>query len=226
VAFSDTGLLAVGYGNEVQVWKSPAGDKQKAPYMKHRIVVNSQRSQVGRVRFLPYEDVLGIGHDLGYSSIVVPGSGESTFDAFEANPFATAKQRQEAEVHGLLQKLQPESISLQVATVGKIDTASKEVREHEEKELMEQAIAQQQKKDKKKRNKMRGKGKVGREMENKTHQMHEQMRDKNKMLYKREYERGKREADTMNDDIEFLGKIGKGFDPLEAYFSKAETAKR
>jgi hypothetical protein len=43
------------------------------------------------VRFIPYEDVLGIGHDLGYSSIVVPGAGEATFDAFEANPFATSK---------------------------------------------------------------------------------------------------------------------------------------
>lgn len=40
---------------------------------------------------------------------------------------------------------------------------------------------------------MRGKGKTGREMENKVHQMHESMRDKNKLLYKREYERNKNE---------------------------------
>lgn len=59
--------------------------------MKHRIIVNHQRSIIDRVRFLPFEDVLGISHDLGYSSIVVPGAGEATFDAFEANPFATAK---------------------------------------------------------------------------------------------------------------------------------------
>lgn len=38
------------------------------------------------------------------------------------------------------------------------------------------------KKDKKK-NKMRGKGKIGREMGNKTHQVHEAMRDKNKLQY-------------------------------------------
>ena len=54
--------------------------------MKHRL---PNRSAVHRVKFLPYEDVLGISHDTGYSSIVVPGSGEPNFDAFEANPFET-----------------------------------------------------------------------------------------------------------------------------------------
>lgn len=53
--------------------------------------------------------------------------------------------------------------------MGKIDTASKEVKERESRELMEQAIDSQKKKEKKRKNKMRGKGKVGREMENKTH---------------------------------------------------------
>jgi U3 small nucleolar RNA-associated protein 7 len=72
-------------------------------------------------------------------------------------------------VHGLLEKLQPESISLQVDTVGKIDGASKEVKDKEQRELMEAAIEGQKKKEKKRKNKMRGKGKVGREMENKTH---------------------------------------------------------
>ena len=168
------------------------------------------------MRFLPFEDVLGIGHDLGYSSIVVPGAGEATFDAFEANPFATTKQRQEAEVHGLLQKLQPESISLQVDTVGRVDSASKEVKEKEEREIMDQAISVQKKKEKKKRNKMRGKGKIGHEMENKTHQLHESMREKNKLLYKREYDRNKQEQETLEEDIGFLDKIEAKFDPLDA----------
>lgn len=137
LSFSDTGLLAVSFGNEVHIWKNTPQEKQKAPYMKHRVMVNHQRPTIHRARFVPYEDVLGLGHDLGYSSIVVPGSGDPHFDAFEANPFATAKQRQEAEVHGLLEKLQPESISLQVHTVGQVDTANKEVRAKEEKELAE-----------------------------------------------------------------------------------------
>jgi hypothetical protein len=65
---------------------------------------------------------------------------------------------------------------------------------------------------------MRGKGKIGREMENKTHQVHEQMREKNKLQYKREYERHKQEQHTLEDDIGFLDKIEGKFDPLEAYF--------
>lgn len=90
------------------------------------------------------------------------------------------------EVHGLLEKLQPDTISLKVDQIGMIDNASNEVKTKEQKELMEQAIEKMRKKDKKK-NKMRGKGKIGREMENRTHKQHETIRDKNKLLYKREY---------------------------------------
>ena len=61
---------------------------------------------------------------------------------------------------------------------------------------MEQAIEKLRKKDKKK-NKARGSGKIGREMENKIHQQHEGMREKNKLLYKREYEKAKKEDDSL-----------------------------
>lgn len=72
------------------------------------------------------------------------------------------------------------------------------------------------KKDKKK-NKMRGKGKIGREMENKVHHQQEVIREKNKLQYKREYEKAKKEEETMGNDIEFLGKITDKFDPLQSY---------
>ena len=50
------------------------------------------------------------------------------------------------------------------------------------------------------------------------HLVHEQMREKNKLVYKKEYERHKREQETLEDDIGFLDKIDGKFDPLEAYF--------
>ena len=44
------------------------------------------------------------------------------------------------------------------------------------------------------------------------------MREKNKLLYKREYERSKKEQGTLEDDIGFLDKIEGKFDPMEAIF--------
>lgn len=84
--FSDTGLLSVTMGQIVQVWKNTVNEKQKAPYMKHK-----ESAPIRAAQFIPFEDVLGLTHEDGYSSIVIPGSGEANFDAFEANPFETNK---------------------------------------------------------------------------------------------------------------------------------------
>ena len=84
--FSDTGLLGVSIGRQVQIWKNTLKEKQKMPYMKHKAFSN-----VRSLKFLPFEDVCALGLEDGYSQIVVPGSGEANFDAFEANPFASTK---------------------------------------------------------------------------------------------------------------------------------------
>ena len=93
--------------------------------MKHKV---ASGSQVSGLKFVPYEDVLGVGHSRGYSSLVIPGSGEANFDAYEANPFETKRQTQEALVHGLLEKLPPQSISLKIKEVGKVVTASADIK--------------------------------------------------------------------------------------------------
>jgi len=35
--FSDTGLLSVGCGDQIHVWKDAHKQKQKMPYMKHKL---------------------------------------------------------------------------------------------------------------------------------------------------------------------------------------------
>lgn len=35
--FSDTGLVGLGFGDEVQVWKNSFHEKQKEPYMKYKL---------------------------------------------------------------------------------------------------------------------------------------------------------------------------------------------
>ncbi|WYZ37281.1 hypothetical protein EsH8_II_000787 [Colletotrichum jinshuiense] len=130
VAISDTGLTAVGWGTQTSVWKDlfqknePVQQKIQSPYMAW----GGEGKRIERVRWCPFEDVLGMGHDEGFSSIIVPGAGEANFDALEVNPFENVKQRQEAEVKGLLNKLQPEMIALDPNFIGNIDLRSEKQR--------------------------------------------------------------------------------------------------
>ncbi|KDN65982.1 putative BING4CT domain-containing protein [Colletotrichum sublineola] len=131
VAISNSGLTAVGWGTQTSVWKDlfnknePVQQKVQSPYMSW----GGEGKRIERVRWCPFEDVLGMGHDEGFSSIIVPGAGEANFDALEVNPFESAKQRQEAEVKGLLNKLQPEMIALDPNFIGNIDLRSEKQRQ-------------------------------------------------------------------------------------------------
>jgi|TARA_B110000285_G_C15071968_1_gene588477 U3 small nucleolar RNA-associated protein 7 len=53
-AFSDTGLISLSFGNEVQIWKNSTHQKQKAPYMKHRFSGADKQSGIHKVQFIPY----------------------------------------------------------------------------------------------------------------------------------------------------------------------------
>lgn len=113
--FSQKGLLACGTGSSVQILGDLSGSRNYSKYMTHSMV---KGYQVQKAAFRPYEDVLGIGHSMGWSSILVPGSGEPNFDSWVANPFETSKQRREKEIHSLLDKLPPESIMLDPKKIG------------------------------------------------------------------------------------------------------------
>ncbi|KAK3713655.1 putative U3 small nucleolar RNA-associated protein 7 [Vermiconidia calcicola] len=133
VDISDRNLTAVGWGTQTTVWKDLFSKhlsdqvKVQSPYMAW----GAQGQSVDRVRWCPFEDILGISHDKGFSSMIVPGAGEPNFDALEMNPYENTKQRQEAEVKSLLNKLQPEMISLDPNFIGTLDTASNQQKQAE-----------------------------------------------------------------------------------------------
>jgi U3 small nucleolar RNA-associated protein 7 len=126
VGISDRNLAAVSWGTQVSIWKGlfdksrTDQEKIQSPYMAW----GGEGKRIERVRWCPFEDILGVSHDKGFSSIIVPGAGEPNFDALEVNPYENTKQRQEAELKSLLNKLQPEMISLNPDYIGKLDRAS------------------------------------------------------------------------------------------------------
>eukprot|EP01028_Stygiella_incarcerata_P013265 TRINITY_DN81750_c0_g1_i1.p1 TRINITY_DN81750_c0_g1~~TRINITY_DN81750_c0_g1_i1.p1 ORF type:complete len:534 (+),score=162.07 TRINITY_DN81750_c0_g1_i1:92-1693(+) len=127
---SQRGMLACSMGNVIEVWKDSLQQKQKNPYMRHDM---RSGNVVQDMSFCPFEDFLGIGHSNGYSSMIVPGSGEPNFDTLESNPFETRMQRREREVHMLLDKIQPEMIMLDPTSIGQVQPWAKEVLDEEEK---------------------------------------------------------------------------------------------
>ena len=91
---SQRGLLAVGCGSHVCVWAHALAAKAKAPYLRHEL----PGRQCASVAWRPFQDVLAVGHSAGLCSMLVPGAGEPNYDALEANPFESTKERREAEV--------------------------------------------------------------------------------------------------------------------------------
>lgn len=133
VSISDTGLTAVATSTYTTVYRglfdknAAVQQRVESPYMRW----GGEGRRMERVQWCPYEDVLGVSHDAGFSSLIIPGAGEANYDALEVNPLETAKQRQESEVRGLLNKLTPEMIALDPNFIGQLDLRSEEKRRAE-----------------------------------------------------------------------------------------------
>ncbi|KAF8154880.1 WD40-repeat-containing domain protein [Crassisporium funariophilum] len=113
VEWSARGYLAVANGGSVNVYNPPsihAPFNVRTPpplYMTHPI----PHRPLASVRFVPFQDILTIGHSAGLSSILVPGSGEPNFD--------------KKEVKALLDKIQPDMIMLDPETIGTLAPPAK-----------------------------------------------------------------------------------------------------
>ncbi|XP_053704800.1 WD repeat-containing protein 46 isoform X3 [Synchiropus splendidus] len=121
LSLSQRGLLSAAAGDVVQVYRDVWSTPVTKPYMAHRV-----RGSVWGLHYCPFEDILGVGHGDGFTSMLVPGAGEPNFDGLDSNPYRSVKQRQEWEVKALLEKIQPELISLEPSMLGKVDRATYE----------------------------------------------------------------------------------------------------
>lgn len=156
---SQRGVLAVGHAGHATFWAPEAlRQKVKDPYMHHLL---PRCGPLETVRFRPFEDVCGIGHSRGISSIVIPGSGEPSIDSAEYNtdPHQDAKQRREAEVRALLDKLQPDMIGLDPDQIGGIEASDPHHRLERLQDLQEEAN-RNKKAPKKEKTKKRGRSKI------------------------------------------------------------------
>jgi U3 small nucleolar RNA-associated protein 7 len=226
---SATGVLAVGHGPHVEMWRDAFATKQKAPYMSHLI----PGSAVATVAFCPHEDVLGVGHALGFSSLLVPGAGETAFDAFENNLFASKKQRcaprararrrrrraraglvrsrpralpsarracrRESEVVGLLEKLPPDTITLDASAIGQVDRAPGE--RMVEAKAAKDAIIAGIKANRKVRKKARGRSKSAKKLASKSANVNDERREKMRAaLVKRSQDRERAKRGEQGPD--------------------------
>ena len=108
LSLSQKGLLAVASGRVVSVYRNACkSSKALEAYLRHDIKKN-----ISDVYFCNYEDVLGVGHQGGFTSLLAPGSGEPNFDSQEADPFMSKTQQREMEVRMLLDKIPSDMICL------------------------------------------------------------------------------------------------------------------
>lgn len=68
ITFSQRKHLATAAGGQVQIFNDLHLGTTKKPYMKHNC-----GAIITDLQFCPYEDVLGVGHENGFTSLLIPG---------------------------------------------------------------------------------------------------------------------------------------------------------
>ncbi|CED85096.1 WD40-repeat-containing subunit of the 18S rRNA processing complex [Phaffia rhodozyma] len=134
-SYSQRGLLAVAAGTTVSVYSPEVSRGSTArsgsgpgvfgppPYLSN--LIGGGGVKVNDVRFCPFEDVLGVGHEKGFSTLLIPGAGEPNFDSYEGDMFESTARRKEREVRAVMEKIQPELITMDESHIGSLAAPTK-----------------------------------------------------------------------------------------------------
>ena len=201
LAISQKGLLAVSYNNVIEIWKDFALSKQKEPYMKHHFKDN--KTKIKSLKFVNFEDFLGCGTNLGFSSIIIPGSGIA---------YETKNQRREKEIKNLLEKIPYNMIHIDPSKLNNINIRSKKVIEREkiekEKEKVEQILNKQKNKIKK-----RIKNKEKHDLIIKQLEKNNKIRKKMQAMIEIQHDKKQQEKKQIQREVEILQNFADDFDP-------------
>lgn len=190
---SMTGLVSVAFGSHVQIWKDQFSKaRHRNPYLAHEYPGN----MVSSVKFRPWEDVCAVGHTGGLETLLVPGAGVANIDSLEATPFEAKNDRRNKEVKQLLDKLQPDSIMLDVSHIGSVNKA---LADEHEKQVTQEKEAKKKKKEVKKQ---RGKNKVGKRVKKKSLKDGKEQRKKAKARIEGEKDANDDSEEEKDDDEE------------------------
>lgn len=190
---SQRGVLGSGHAGHATFWGPDAlRVKAKNPYMHHSM---PGCGPVETLRFRPFEDVCGIGHTQGITSVVIPGAGEPNLDMeYGTNPHEDKQQRRESEVRALLDKLSPDMISLDPDVIGGIEVSDPHRRIEQVRDMQEEANAKAGATSaKKQKSKKRGRSKI----QTKLRRKHKNIVDENTMKLReaREQEKAEKEKE-------------------------------
>jgi len=119
LSWSGSGLLAATYSNG---WVNTYQGAHLAPIQKPYIGYHVPDT-IQDIDFCPMEDVLGIGYNTGFESILIPGAAKTSIDSYENNPFRTKKQKDHWEISRLLDKIPPKMIAIDNTELRRVKAA-------------------------------------------------------------------------------------------------------
>jgi len=172
------------------------------------------------MKFVNFEDFLGIGTNFGFSQISVPGSAFANFDTFENNPYETKNQRRENEVKNLLEKIPYNMITINTNLINKVDPRSKKVIE-KEKEEEDKIKAQKILEKQKKKIKMRLKNKAQHDKILKDFERNQKLRSKLKAMIELQDNKKNKEKSIIKNEVKIIKNFIDDFDP-ELYVQEKE----